>query len=545
MCYNINGDETSLKKNEFIEGAFIATLAIILSKILGVLYVVPFYSIIGENGGSLYGYAYNIYNFFLIISSAGIPLAISKITSEYNTLKLHKQKTFMFKYAKKVLFIFSIICFLICFLGSGFIADMIVGDLSGGNSVSDVSLVIKSVSFAILVVPILSISRGYLQGHQYITAPSIGQVIEQFVRVLIIVVGSYVALTFFGATVAQAVSIAVFGACAGAIISYLYLLYKMRKVKDKIFVDDYEVTKTEKKDILKKLIGYCIPFIIINVANSIYNSIDMILVIRGLNNIGYPAVDVETISSVFTTWGSKLVSIVTAVATGLVISLIPSIVAAYTKKDTDEVNNQFNKTLQVLLYVILPLSIFLSIFAEQVWTVFYGESFYGPLIFKYTILLAVFDSAYIMICSALQGLNKTKLIYTSCGLGLITKTILDLPMIYLFNKLGLYPFHGAILASAIGYGLSVGIPLVALAKKYNFSYKKTFKSLPKLLLTISILVVICLCIRPLISDVTSRFGLLVILGCIGLGCLILYYIMNKDLLNDLIGKRFFKKLIKK
>ena len=53
-----------LKKNEFIEGALIATIAIIVSKILGVLYVIPFYNIIGENGGSLYGYAYNIYNFF-------------------------------------------------------------------------------------------------------------------------------------------------------------------------------------------------------------------------------------------------------------------------------------------------------------------------------------------------------------------------------------------------------------------------------------------------------------------------------------------------
>lgn len=90
-----------MKKNEFIEGALIATIAIILSKILGVLYVIPFYNIIGENGGSLYGYAYNIYNFFLIISSAGIPLAISKITSEYNTLGKMKEKTYMFKYSQK------------------------------------------------------------------------------------------------------------------------------------------------------------------------------------------------------------------------------------------------------------------------------------------------------------------------------------------------------------------------------------------------------------------------------------------------------------
>ncbi len=537
-----------MKKNEFIEGALIATIAIIISKILGVLYVIPFYKIIGENGGSLYGYAYNIYNFFLIISSAGIPLAISKITSEYNTLHKNKEKTYMFKYAKKIIFIFSIICFLICFLGATFIADSIVGNLEGGNTVSDVAFVIRCVSFAILVVPILSISRGYMQGHRYITAPSIGQVIEQLVRVLVIVVGSFLAIKIFNLSTVQAVGIAVFGACAGALVSYLYLLIKMHKVKDNIFVPVNDIPKKEKKEIFKKLIGYCIPFIIINAANSIYNTIDMILVINGLNKLGFAAADVETISSIFTTWGSKLISVVTAIATGLVISLIPSIVEAFTKKDMKEVNLEFNKTLQVLLYAILPLSIFLSIFSKEVWTIFYGESFYGPLIFKYTILLAIMDSAYIMICSALQGLSKTKLIYISVACGLITKTLLDIPLMYLFDYIGLEPFYGAILASAIGYTLSLGIPLTVLLKKYNFNYKQTLKSIPKLMFTISILVILAIIIKnTLITNISSKIYLLLALGITGIILMIIYYALNYKLLNELLGERIlskFKKLKK-
>lgn len=535
-----------MKKNEFIEGALIATIAIIVSKILGVLYVIPFYNIIGENGGSLYGYAYNIYNFFLIISSAGIPLAISKITSEYNTLGKMKEKTYMFNYSKKLIRIFSIISFCICFFGANIIANAIVGDLTGGNTVSDVAFVIRCVSFAILVVPILSISRGYLQGHHYITVPSFGQVIEQFVRVLVIIIGSYVALKVFHLSTAQAVGIAVFGACAGALVSYAYLLIKTNQAKDELFTTYEEVSKEEKKAIFKKLIGYCIPFIVINVANSIYNTVDMILVIKGLNWIGYPAQDIETISSVFTTWGSKLVSVVTAIATGLVISLIPTIVESYTKKDMKEVNIQFNKTLQVLLYVILPLSIFLSIFSKQVWTIFYGESFYGPLIFKYTILLAILDSAYIMICSALQGLSKTKLIYISCATGLITKTILDIPLIFLFNKIGIYPFYGAILATTIGYLLSLAIPLYTLKHKYNFNYTDTIKSIPKLIVTIVILVLICTGLRSIVfTHVTGKLPELIALAIIGILSLIIYYLLNKDLLNQLIGDKFISKFKRK
>ena len=80
-----------MKKSGFIEGAFVATLAIFLSKLLGIIYVIPFYNIVGTKGGALYGYAYNIYNLFLIISSAGIPLAISKLSSEYNALNKTKE----------------------------------------------------------------------------------------------------------------------------------------------------------------------------------------------------------------------------------------------------------------------------------------------------------------------------------------------------------------------------------------------------------------------------------------------------------------------
>ena len=85
-----------MKKNTFKEGAVIATLAIVISKVLGIIYVIPFYSLIGERGGALYGYAYSIYGLFLNLSTAGIPLAISKITSEYSALNQNylKEKSY-------------------------------------------------------------------------------------------------------------------------------------------------------------------------------------------------------------------------------------------------------------------------------------------------------------------------------------------------------------------------------------------------------------------------------------------------------------------
>ena len=104
-----------MKKNSFVEGTFIATFAIILIKILGALYVIPFYRIIGEDGGALYSYAYNVYNLFLNISTAGLPVAISKIISEYNALEMYETKERAYKICRNVMTIISCIAFfLIC-----------------------------------------------------------------------------------------------------------------------------------------------------------------------------------------------------------------------------------------------------------------------------------------------------------------------------------------------------------------------------------------------------------------------------------------------
>ena len=96
-----------MKKDSFLKGTIVASIAIIISKILGVLYVIPFYKIIGENGGVLYSYAYNIYNLFLNISTAGIPIALSLIISEYIALGMFDAKERTFKTGKKIILSFS------------------------------------------------------------------------------------------------------------------------------------------------------------------------------------------------------------------------------------------------------------------------------------------------------------------------------------------------------------------------------------------------------------------------------------------------------
>ena len=248
----------NLKKNNFMQGAFIATFGIVLCKIIGILYVIPFYSIIGEQGGALYGYAYNIYSIFLGISTAGIPLAMSKLISEYNTKGYFKAKEKAFRLGQKVLNIMGLFAFIILMIFAKPLASIIIGDTIGGNTIEDVEFVIRVISIAILIVPLMSVYRGYIQGHKIITPTSISQVLEQLIRVLIIIIGSFLGMKVFNLSLRSTVGIAVLSASIGALCSYLYLKLVVNKNK-KVFLKEEEKDKKEpkitNKEIVVKLLG--------------------------------------------------------------------------------------------------------------------------------------------------------------------------------------------------------------------------------------------------------------------------------------------------
>ena len=265
--------------------------------------------------------------------------------------------------------------------------------------------------------------RGYLQGHKYIKEPSLSQVIEQVVRVIVILLGSYLTLKVFHLSLRTTIGVAVFASCAGGIFAYIYLTVIMKKNKDKLLPKEKQTSKIKDKEIIKKIITYSIPFIIISCANQIYNSTDMILMLRTLPNFNYEGKDIETISSVFTTWGPKINSIVVAIANGLIISLIPHIVSLYVKKDNVGVNKLFNRCLKIIIFIIIPLSVFLSINSYSIWTIFYGQNKYGYLIIRCNILLTILDSMYIIVNSLLQSLSKYKVLFITVILGIVINTM--------------------------------------------------------------------------------------------------------------------------
>lgn len=516
-----------MKKNSFIGGAFIATLGIIIVKVIGLLYVIPFNLIIGEQGGALYGYGYNIYNLFLSISSAGFPFAISKLTSEYSALGLKKAVYDTYKIATRIVFILSLVIFLILFIFAPQIGKLIIGEVTGGNTYEDIAYVIRMVSFAILVIPFLAVTKGYLQGHKYIAPTSISQIIEQIVRVVVILVGSYLTIKVFNGKLRTAIGIAMSGAFFGGLSAYIYLKIKIKKSKilNEKVEDNSGVSLAE---IVKKILKYSIPFIIISLVYNLYNTVDMILVSRTMNDIlRFPVSVTESVVSVFTTWGVKLNSILLAITTGLTTSLIPNIVISYTKGNMNDVNNKFNKALQCILLIIVPLTIFLSMLVEPVWTLFYGNSTYGPIVYKIFVFSALFGGFYSIVVNTLQGLNKYKLVIITVFIGLLINTILDVPFMLIMNNLGYNVSYGAVIAALFGYSTSIIISLVVLNKKYGFKFSDTSKKLPGYIISWTIFGLVIYALKMIIPTTLQgrliQIPILIVFGIISFG---VYAIIN-------------------
>ncbi len=538
-----------VKKSGFLEGTIIATLAIVITKIMGMLYVIPFYSMVGEQGSALYAYAYNIYIIFLDISSAGLPIAISKIIKEYNTLKMNDAKMRAYKLGKRIVTILSVTIFILLFAFAKNIATLLLGDLSGGNTIEDVTFVIRAVSFAILVIPYLSVSKGFLQGHNIINISSISQVLEQIARIVVILGGSYLAINVFHLSLRNTIGIAVFGACVGGLVAIFYIFEKMRKNKKELgFQKEYKKDPVTNKEIVKKIISYSVPFIVIAIAASINNFMDMVMILRTLEHMGLETSTIEFATTAITTWSSKISMIVNSVAIGMTTSLIPTIVGAYTLHNFDEVNAKLNKALQLILIICIPMCVGLSLLSKSVWSVFYGFNEAGATIFALHIFVSLFFNLFTITSSTLQSLNKFSAVYKSTISGFITNMILNIPLMYLARYLGFAPYLGAIVSTAIGYIVSFTIALAILKKEHGLNYQDTFKTFLRILLPTIVMAIVVVLLKMLIPvSYSSKLSCIIYIAIISIVGAITYFMVayKSGVLEHVFGSGYLKKIIKK
>lgn len=533
-----------MKKNTFVEGAMISTIGIVLCKILGIIYVIPFRAIIGTEGAILYSYAYTIYAVFASLSSTGIPTAMAKAVSEYNTLGYYDAQERAYKIGKYIIVGLGIICFVVLFAFAPNIAYLIIGDIEGGNSIEDITFVIRVISTALLFIPILSVSKGYVQGHRMMTVPAIANVIEQLVRVIVIVGGSYLTLNVFHLSITTTVGVATFGATAGAIAAYLYIIAKINKNREALMRNE-KPTKAESKltnkVILKRIVIYSLPFILIEFIRSIYNTVDIFTVVKGLVFLGYDVSIAENILSIVTTWGSKLNMIILAITFGITMSIIPNIVSSATLKNYKDVSLKINQALKIILFISLPMTLGLWFLSSSVWTLFYGYDALSVDIFSFFILQSIINSFFYILVDTTNALDNPKVALGTLLGSFILKAILNVPMMHLFKFIGIEAYYGTIFTTMLVQGVSVIYLLYKLKKLYKVSYRTSINPTIKIILINGIMILSLMIIRLFLGEfeTTRLWALLEIIIYASIG-VIIYFVLSlkNNIFNEVFGKEF-------
>lgn len=537
-----------MKKRNVLQNSMIATICIIICKIIGLIYVIPFNAMISRSAGALYSYAYNIYVIFLSLSTSGIPLAISKTVSEYNSLEYYNTQERVHKIGTRIIFLIGLICFVIMVVGADVIASLILGGTTGNNSVSDVACVIRVISLALLVVPVLSVTRGYLQGHKYITESSISQVIEQLVRVIVILVGCVIVIIVLNLDEKIAINIAVLSASISALCAYLYLRFKIKKNKDKLSISN-EIKDEEKNisdlSVAKKILLCALPFIIIEVLKSAYATVDTVTIVRGLTDLGYSMDIAETTFSVIATWGNKLCTVVISFSIGISMSLIPSVAGDFIKGNIKKVNEQYTSSLLLLLLSTLPMTFGIFFLSQPVWVLFYGYDYLSIEVFKLYIFQAITYSFFSVLISFCQTVGKTRVALISLFVSFVLNAIFNIPFMHLCHYLGFGGYQGATVCTLVTQILPCIFLILYIKKNLNFDYKILYKNGLKIVLS-TFVMMLCLYLISIIYKVDSitRFGSLVqcivyaIIGVLVYG----FMLIKTGVVNELFGNsRILKK----
>ncbi|MBD8006035.1 putative polysaccharide biosynthesis protein [Bacillus norwichensis] len=530
--------------SKLIRGTFILTLGTILSKVLGLLYVIPFYRIIGgAEQAALYQFGYVPYTIFISIATAGIPLAVSKYISKYNTLEEYAVGRKLFRSGIYVMLATGVVSFLAMYGLAPWLAELVLKgvDTKHSYTAADVATVIRAVSFALLIIPVMSLIRGFFQGHQSMGPSAVSTVLEQLARIVFLLAGAFIVLYVLKGNIVTAISVATFAAFIGGLASLLVLLwywYKRKPGLDELLKKDKGTMDVSLPDMYKEIIVYAFPFVMVGIANPLFQFIDQITFTRAMAEAGKAAGALDALGILNMTT-HKLVIIPVSLATAFALTIVPLVTESYVKNDKALMFRQLDQTFQVLLFITMPAAIGLALLAEPMYTMFYEFDEFGAQVLRIYAPVAILFALYSVTAAILQGINEQRFTVLSLLTGILVKLTFNIPLIKLFAT------EGAIYATALGYGVAIVINIIVIKKFAYYPFKLVYRrTLLIVIFNVMMAILVYAIYKGLLLFLTpeSTFqSIVIILVCAGAGGIIYAFLGLKSGLADrLFGTRLQK-----
>ncbi|KAA1038394.1 putative polysaccharide biosynthesis protein [Macrococcus equipercicus] len=536
------------QSSSLVRSTFILTASIFITKILGILYVIPFYAIIGgERNLAPYNYAYNPYTVMLVVAGAGVPLAVAKYVSKYNAIGAYKVSQKLYKSSLIVMSLTGLLGFIILYLLAPTIAEATLAKHStaaGSNSwnTGDITEIIRVISVAVIFIPFLATFRGIFQGYDSMGPTAVSTVIEQVARIVFLLGGALIVIKYMGKNILLANEVATFAAAIGAVFALLTLWYYWRKRKphiERMIENDHTHTTVSYRAMYKEILLYSVPFVIVSLCFPLYLIIDQFTHNKGLDIAGVPAEMHDPLLTMLNLTTNKLVMIPTSLASGFAISLVPAITRAHASGQIRAMHHQIRTSLGLLMFLTVPASLGIMVLAAPLYTSFYSFDaaanhilyFYAPV----GILIALLSVTSAM----LQGIDKQAMTVWIVIGSLVIKALINLPLIVMFHTVG------AVFGTAIALTAAIICNLLVIKKYARFKFSSTFTEMSQILLY-SLLMVFAVELVYLVlihfMSVANKFeALLIVIICAVIGALVYGYIsLRSGLAERYLGARVAK-----
>ena len=438
------------KQNSFFGGAAILAAGILIVKLIGMFYKIPLINIIGEAGAADFNNAYNIYAVLLTVSTAGLPVAVSKLVSEANALNRRNQVRRTFRLALVLFLTLGLISFLVMF----FRADALAGMMNDSKAAAG----IRALAPAVVCVGCLAALRGYSQGHSNMAPTSVSQIIEALCK-LVVGLGLAFWLVKQGKDPDVAAAGAITGVTVGTVVALAYMAL------DFFLSRGREDTRgTDRPDsagsILANILKIAVPITLSSSMVGIVTVIDSSLVQGQLQS----ALDLTEQAS-RTLYGNysgalNIYNLPTSLMAAITASVIPAVSAALARRDRRGAARITGSALRITALLSFPMGVGLFVLGTPIIRLLFPSlnvEVAGPLLS--TLGIATPFVCMVLVCnSVLQAHGFINLPVIVMVLGGIVKIVNN------YNLVGAIGIAGAPVGNILCFGLALVLDLVVITR---------------------------------------------------------------------------------
>lgn len=434
-------NETNHQQAQMLRGTAWLTASNFISRLLGAVYIIPWYIWMGTyaaKANGLFTMGYNIYAWFLLISTAGIPVAVAKQVAKYNTMREEDHSFALIRSFLGFMTGLGFVFALVLYLFSPWLAD-----LSGVGK--DLIPIMQSLAWAVLIFPSMSVIRGFFQGMSNLKPYAMSQIAEQVIRVIWMLLATFIIMKLGSKDYLSAVTQSTFAAFVGMVASFAVLLYFL--FKEGLLQKVFEARdKIDGKKLLIDTIKEAIPFIITGSAIQLFQILDQMTFINSMKWFtNYSNEDLVVMFSYFSANPNKITMILISVGVSIGGVGLPLLTENYVKSDLPAAARLVQNSITMLFLFLLPATVGVVMVGEPLYTVFYGKPDALALgLFVFAVLQSTILGLYMVLSPMLQAMFRNRKAVLYFVYGAIAKLVLQLPAIAIFHS------YGPLISTTIG-----------------------------------------------------------------------------------------------